>query len=120
MNPNIPNNFEHNNNSEENVNFQDVENQNAKNYEQSKNLELSSQQRRNLAQAVYPIPQPSSSNTVTSVSDPIQQVKNMISAGYIPSAQLIQSTQDLIKNKKSEWADVWFAILLQKLIREMK
>lgn len=50
--------------------------------------------------------------------DPVQQVKSMISSGYTPSLALLQNAATLVKNNNQDWADTWFAILLQKLIRQ--
>jgi hypothetical protein len=49
--------------------------------------------------------------------DPVQQVKSMISAGYSPSLGLLKNASDLLKTKKTDLSDTFFAILLQKLIK---
>ena len=123
MNPNIPNRYENQKNEQEGSEKSNSFNPNEfDKAEQSKNLELSAQQRKNLSQPLQDITQidPSQSAPSTQVDDPVKQVKSMISAGYTPSIALIQSVQDLIKNKKTDWSDTWFAILLQKLLRELQ
>lgn len=69
-----------------------------------------------------PAPDPTSSpSTAAPAPNSIDDLRKLISAGYTPSVGLIQDLPNLLKNTdKSEWSNVWFALLIQKLIREQK
>jgi hypothetical protein len=57
---------------------------------------------------------------VQSTDDPIKHVRDMISSGYTPSLGLIQDTATLLKSGNNDWANTWFAVLMQKLVKEKK
>jgi hypothetical protein len=53
------------------------------------------------------------------VPDPASDIKKLISAGYTPSLDVIRDLPTLLKNKsRTDWANRWLAVLIQKLIRE--
>jgi len=49
----------------------------------------------------------------------LDQVKSMMT-GFTPTANNLNNIPDLIKNGNQDWADTWFAIFLQKLIKSKK
>ena len=95
---------------------------NEQNQEKYRPIELEQNLQKSISAPTTPTPtDPNITNAQNNNQiDPVQQVKSMISAGYTPSLDLIQHASDLVDMNSSDSSNVWFAVLLQKLIREYK
>ena len=75
-----------------------------------------------------PVPHVNPQNNKNPVQSPVTQTpadptafwSQVSSTGYKPSIKLIQNAAALLNTGKSEWADTWFSILFQKIVKKVK
>ena len=114
MNPNRINN-EININNPENKNLENLPNQQQEKYKQ---VEIDPNRWKQQHPNLLPLPVlPQKPVQAVPAVDPVQQVKQMISAGYTPSAALIKKAADLLDKGKLDWSDTWFSLLLKRLAK---
>ena len=65
-------------------------------------------------------PNPAQSSVTQTPADPTAFWSQVSSTGYKPSAKLIQNAANILNSGKSEWADTWFSILFQKIVKKIK
>jgi hypothetical protein len=63
---------------------------------------------------------PPQNPVVQQPADPTAFWASVSNTGYKPSIRLIQNVASLLSNGNSDWADTWFSVLFQKIIKRVK